>query len=142
MELKKLNKEFTVCKVEDYSLVNLEETRSMRVISLCKGSNDISISLRERWKGGKTMEANTTLIRKVYMDCPLCDRMHEVEERKRFTTITLKGDEVTYEERFYFCANADEDENEFETGSMTNENLLNARNAYRVKHTAIQNPEI
>ncbi len=78
------------------------------------------------------MEAST-LIRKVHMDCPLCDKTHEVEERKRFATITLKGDKVTYEERFYFCANADDEENEFETGSMTNENLLNARNAYRVK---------
>ena len=46
----------------------------------------------------------------------------------------LLRDKVTYEERFYYCVNADEDENEFETGSMTNENLLNARNAYRVKH--------
>ena len=75
-----------------------------------------------------------TLIRKVHMSCPLCDKTHEVEERKRFTTIALKGDEVTYEERFYFCANADEDENEFESGSMMNEYLMNARNAYRVNH--------
>lgn len=75
-----------------------------------------------------------TLLRKVHMYCPLCDKAHEVEERKQFTTIALKGDEVTYEERFYFCANADEDENEFESGSMMNENLMNARNAYRVNH--------
>lgn len=87
------------------------------------------------------MEAST-LIRKVHMDCPLCDKIHEVEEKKRFTTITLKGEKVTYEERFYFCANADEDENEFETGSMTNENLLNARNAYRVKHGLLTSDEI
>ena len=87
------------------------------------------------------MEAGT-LIRKVHMDCPLCDKTHEVEERKRFTTITLKGDKVTYEERFYFCANADDEENEFETGSMTNENLLNARNAYRVKHGLLTSDEI
>ena len=73
------------------------------------------------------MEANT-LLRKVHMNCPLCDKTHEVEERKRVTSIVLKGEEVTYEERFYFCANADEDENEFEVGAMTNENLLNARN--------------
>lgn len=78
------------------------------------------------------MEANT-LIRKIHMFCPLCDKTHEIEERKRITTTNIKGKEVTYEERFYFCANADEDENEFETGSMTNENLLNARNAYRIK---------
>ena len=78
------------------------------------------------------MKANT-LIRRIHMSCPLCEKTHEVEERKRMTTITIKGVEVAYEERGYFCANADEDENEFETGAMTNENLLNARNAYRVK---------
>ena len=78
------------------------------------------------------MEAST-LIRKIHMNCPLCDKIHEVEERKRDTTMTVKGEEVAYEEKFYFCANADEDEAEFESGSMTNKNLLNARNAYRVK---------
>ena len=87
------------------------------------------------------MEASI-LVRKIHMDCPLCDKTHEIEERKRFATITLKGDKVTYEERFYFCANADDDENEFETGSMTNENLLNARNAYRVKHGLLTSDEI
>lgn len=76
---------------------------------------------------------NSTLVRKVRMSCPLCEKEHEVEERKRMTTITIKGKEVIYEERFYFCANADEDKNEFEIGTMINENLLNARNAYQVK---------
>jgi len=76
------------------------------------------------------------------MNCPLCDKTHEVEERKRITSIMLKGEEVTYEERFYFCANADENENEFETGAMTNENLLNARNAYRVKMGLLTSDEI
>ena len=86
--------------------------------------------------------ANGTLIRKIHMSCPLCDRTHEIEERKRTTTIIIKGEEVTYEERFYFCANSDEDENEFETGAMTNENLLNARNAYRVKMGLLTSDEI
>lgn len=76
------------------------------------------------------------------MDCPLCGRTHEVEERKRITSIILKGEEVTYEERYYFCANADDDENEFETGSMTNKNLLNARNAYRVNKGMLTSDEI
>lgn len=84
----------------------------------------------------------STLIRRIHMDCPLCDKIHEIEERKRIATITLKGDKVTYEERFYFCANADEDKNEFETGSMTNENLLNARNAYREKHGLLTSDKI
>ena len=35
------------------------------------------------------MEANT-LIRKIYMKCPLCDKTHEIEERKRTTTIAGK----------------------------------------------------
>lgn len=87
------------------------------------------------------MEADT-LIRKVHVSCPLCDMTHEVEERKRIATITLKGEEVSYEERFYFCANADADENEFETGAMTNANLLNARNAYRVKMGLLTSDEI
>ena len=76
----------------------------------------------------------STFVRKVLMDCPLCDKMHKVEERKRFTEVILKGDKVKYEERFYFCINSDEDENEFYTGSMLNENLRNARNAYRMRH--------
>ena len=84
----------------------------------------------------------STLIRKVHMDCPLCGKTHEVEERKRFATLIVKGEEVTYKERFYFCANANEDENEFETGSMTNTNLLNARNAYRVKRGLLTSDEI
>ena len=87
------------------------------------------------------MEA-TTLIRTIHMECPLCDKIHEIEERKRITTTIIKGEEVTYEERFYFCANADEEENEFETASMANENLLNARNAYRIKMGLLTSDEI
>lgn len=79
---------------------------------------------------------SSILIKKIHMECPLCDKTHEVDERKRSTTITIKGEKVDYEERFYFCANSDVDENEFESGAMTNENLLNARNAYRVKKMA------
>lgn len=77
----------------------------------------------------------STLIRKIHMPCPLCDKTHDIEERKRTATITLRGEEITYEERFYFCVNADgtKNENEFETGAMAKENLLNARNAYQAK---------
>lgn len=87
------------------------------------------------------MEANT-LIRKIHMNCPLCGKIHEVEERKRITTTMIKGEEVSYEERFYFCANADKEENEFETGAMANQNLLSARNAYRIKMGLLTSDEI
>ena len=32
-------------------------------------------------RGGETME-DSTLVRKVRMSCPLCEKEHEVEERK------------------------------------------------------------
>lgn len=83
-----------------------------------------------------------TLIRKIHKDCPLCDKVHEIEERKRTAATIIKGEEVAYEERFYFCTNANEEENEFETGSIANENLLNARNAYRVKNNLLTSHEI
>lgn len=83
-----------------------------------------------------------TLIRQIHLNCPLCGKIHEIEERKRRAITIIKNEEVTYEERFYFCANSDEDENEFEMGSMTNENLLRARNAYRVKMGLLTSDEI
>ena len=86
------------------------------------------------------MEAST-LVKKIHMECPLCDKVHEIEERRRLTTAIVKGEEVTYEERYYFCSNA-EDENEFESGAMMNENLLHARNAYRVQHGFLTSDEI
>lgn len=83
-----------------------------------------------------------TIIGKAYMLCPLCGKTHEVEERTCISVIEIKGEKVSYKERFYYCPYADEDENEFETGSMTNENLLNARNAYRVKMGLLTSDEI
>ncbi len=82
------------------------------------------------------------LIRKIHMECPLCDKTHELEERKRTTVTVIKNEEVEYDECFYFCMNADEDENEFETGEMLNKNLLNARNAYRKKMGLLTSYEI
>lgn len=82
------------------------------------------------------------VVRKIHMECPICDKVHEVEERERTAITIIKGEEVTYEERFYFCANADEEESEFETASMTNANLLNARNAYRTKMGLLTSNEI
>lgn len=84
----------------------------------------------------------TVLIRKFEMLCPMCDKVHEIEERKRVATTIMKDEEITYEERFYFCRNADMDENEFETGDMMNKNLLNARNAYRIKKGLLTSDEI
>ena len=78
------------------------------------------------------MEGNY-LIKTIMMECPLCDKEHEVEERKRISNITIKGEKVEYEESYYLCKNIHEDENEFVSAKMNDVNLMNARNAYRVK---------
>lgn len=82
------------------------------------------------------------LIRKIQMECPLCDKVHEIEVRTRIAKTIIKGEEVNYEETYYFCLNSDEDENEFATGKMENDNLLNARNAYRKAHGLLTSDDI
>lgn len=72
----------------------------------------------------------TTLIKTRPMLCPLCGKFHEVEERVRFTNVTVKGRKVTYRETFYKCKNTPAEESEFMTGITVNENLKNAREAY------------
>ena len=71
----------------------------------------------------------SNLIRKINMECPLCDRIHEIEERTRETKMIVKGKEVKYMESYYFCPNIKEDENEFVTVKMLNDNLAKMRDA-------------
>jgi len=87
------------------------------------------------------MEGNY-LTRTIVMECSLCDKEHEIEERKRLSNITIKGENVEYEESYYLCKNSDEDENEFVTAKMNDINLMNARNAYRVKKGLLTSGEI
>ena len=79
-------------------------------------------------------ERRSKLIRRIHMECPICDKVHEIEERTQLAKIIIKGEEVNYVETYYLCPNSDEDENEFVTGKMMNDNLLNARNEYRKAH--------
>ena len=85
---------------------------------------------------------SNALIRKKSINCPLCDKVHEVEERVREAKTMIKEDEITYEEHYFFCCNSEEEENEYVSGRMMNDNLLNARNAYRVKHGLLTSNEI
>ena len=43
------------------------------------------------------------LIRKIHMSCPICDKTHEIEERIRLEKVTIKDEEVEYEQRYLFC---------------------------------------
>lgn len=82
------------------------------------------------------------LVRKFTMECPVCDMTHEVEERCRTTAMLVKGTWVEFEEHYFYCANADEDENEFAPAKVNSENLMNARNAYRQKMGLLTSGEI
>lgn len=73
------------------------------------------------------------LIRKFSMECPICNKIHKIEERKRITEIIIKNVKVDYEETYYLCTNSSTNVNEFVTGRMMDNNLLNARNEYKKK---------
>jgi len=82
------------------------------------------------------------VLRKFQTDCPLCEKKHYVIEKLRMASLTIKNEEVEYEEKFLYCENADELENEYQTASMVNQSLLNARNAYRLKKGLLTSNEI
>lgn len=82
------------------------------------------------------------IIRRIQMECPICDKVHEIEERTRTVKTIIKGEEVNYEENYFFCLNGEDGENEFATGKMENDNLLNARNEYRKAHGLLTSGEI
>lgn len=98
--------------------------------------------------------ANSTLIGKIHMECPICSMLHEVEERTRMTSTTMKGEKIFYEEHFYICTNgsavnhnqsdkSNHNENcEFQTAHQINNNEMAARNAYRKVHNLLTADEI
>ena len=85
---------------------------------------------------------HSILLGKITMECPLCDKVHEIERRKRTAVTIIKGEEIAYEEHYCLCKNSAEDEREFATGKMENTNMLNARNVYRRKHGLLTSGEI
>lgn len=83
------------------------------------------------------------LIKRIYVkDCPICDQAHEIEERETLIQAKIKGEIITYKEKYYYCKNADPDEREFVPTKMANKNLLAARDAYRKKHHLLSSSEI
>ncbi len=82
------------------------------------------------------------LVSKVEMDCPVCDSIHTLEKRKRETQGIVKGEIVTYEEIYYLCPLANEDENEFVSAAIMDNNLLKARDAYRREKGLLTSSEI
>lgn len=82
------------------------------------------------------------LLKKVFMTCPICGKQHEVEERLRWEEMPIKGVMTRYQEIYYYCVNASDDECEFVPGGVMNKNLLNARDAYRKAAGLLTSSEI
>lgn len=82
------------------------------------------------------------LISTVDMDCPICNKVHSLEKRKRLTQSIVKDEVVDYEEIYYLCQLNDEDENEFVPAGLMDENLLRARDSYRRKKNLLTSAEI
>ena len=85
---------------------------------------------------------NDYLITIVDMDCPLCNKTHSLEQRKRLTQSIIKDEVVDYEEIYFLCPLSDEDENEFVSAGLMDENLLRARDSYRKKKGLLTSEEI
>lgn len=76
------------------------------------------------------MKKKDRLIRKVYMNCPICDKPHNVEEHVSMSKMTVHGLSVEYQEHFYLCNHAIRDKVCFSDGEMLNENLERIWRAY------------
>lgn len=82
------------------------------------------------------------LIKTVEMDCPICNNVHSLELRKRLTQGLVKGEVVDYEGVYNLCPLSNEEENEFVSAGLMDENLLRARDAYRIKKGLLTSNEI
>ncbi|WP_313125961.1 type II TA system antitoxin MqsA family protein [Proteiniclasticum ruminis] len=78
----------------------------------------------------------------VKTDCPICNKVHDLEIKTRETQGFIKGEVVEYEEKYFECLDTDSEENEFASASMMDENLLRARDAYRIKNGLLTSDEI
>lgn len=82
------------------------------------------------------------LVNTVEMDCPICNKIHLLEQRKRLTQSIVKNEIVDYEEVYYVCLLSDDEENEFVTAGIMDENLLRARDAFRQRKGLLTSSEI
>lgn len=82
------------------------------------------------------------LIKRIERDCPICNRIHPVEMRKRATQALLKNETIDYFEVYFLCPESDEEENEFVPAKVMDENLLRVRDAYRKSHGLLTSEEI
>ena len=83
------------------------------------------------------------IVEVVSRDCPICDKVHDVEKHKKNVSIEIKGESVEYIAEFFACPNDSIDgENAWTPANMLDDNLLRARDSYRFKHNLLTSAEI
>ncbi len=82
------------------------------------------------------------LIYNIVKDCPICNGIHELQFRKRIACNIVKGEEIETEEFYFLCPVTNDEENEFISAKIMDENLLRAKDAYRQKHGLLTSNEI
>ena len=82
------------------------------------------------------------LIEKIKVNCPICNKEHFVEKRKRTNKIKIKDKVIEYEEIYLKCPQTNEEENEYVNAEIMDENLQNARDAYRFQNNLLTSKEI
>lgn len=88
------------------------------------------------------MNSNDILLAKVKEYCPICDKEHDVEKRKRKSKIEVKDLIVEYDEIYFRCTETQDEENEFVTSEMMDNNLLNAKDNYRRQKKLLTSQDI
>lgn len=79
------------------------------------------------------------LVREMDYDCPLCDKVHKVQVKKRISNASLKNESIEYEQIYYYCPVCGE---EFVPSKLMDENLLRVRDTYRRAKRLLTSDEI
>ena len=75
--------------------------------------------------------------------CPFCRKEHEVTKYFKKDSVEIKGDMVEYMAEGYTCPITKcEEGNSWANGKVSDENLLRARDAYRIKNNLLTSSEI
>ena len=79
----------------------------------------------------------------VVQDCPFCRKEHIVSQYVKNASLEIKGEFIEYIEKGFMCPITQSDDgNSWASGKTFFENLLRARDAYRIKHSLLTSSEI
>ncbi len=76
---------------------------------------------------------------KVKIYCPFCDKEHDLNIITSSKITVVNDEEVVYDEKCYLCEETNE---RFMSGSLLNQNILNAKDIFRQNHNLLTSKDI